>query len=46
MVDVIRSLLMECLEQQYSSVDGLVNQDGKANIAINKIQGILRDYES
>ena len=45
-IDSIRNLLMECLELQYGSVEGFVNQDGKANIAISKIQEILRTYES
>jgi len=45
-VDAIRNLLMECLEQHYGSIDNLVNQDGKAHVAIGKIQNILREYES
>ena len=44
-VDIIRNLLIECLEQQFGSLDSLVNQDGKANITLGKIQDILRDYE-
>lgn len=44
-VDAIRGLLMECLEQQYGSIDQLVNHGGKANIAIAKIQDILKNYE-
>jgi len=44
-VDVIRGLLMECLEQQFGSLGSLVNQEGKANVTLNKIQDILRDYE-
>lgn len=45
-VDVIRNLLLECLEQHYGSIDGLVNQDGKAHVALQKIHDILRAYES
>ena len=42
--DAIRNLLMECLEQHYGSIEGLVKQDGKATIALDKIKSILRDY--
>jgi len=45
-VDLIRNLLMECLEQQFGSLGNLVNQDGKAHVTLSKIQDILRDYES
>ena len=45
-VDAIRSLLMECLEQQFGSLGNLVNQDGKAHVTLNKIQEILNDYQS
>ncbi len=44
-VDAIRSLLMECLEQQFGSLGSLVNQDGKAHVTLAKIQDILKDYE-
>ncbi len=44
--DAIRNLLMECLEQHYGSIEGLVNRDGKANVVLDKIKNILRDYES
>jgi len=45
-VDTIRSLLMECLEQQYGSIENLLNQDGKANLSLAKIKNILEEYES
>ena len=44
-VDLIRNLLMECLEQQFGSLGNLINQDGKAHVTLNKIQDILRDYD-
>lgn len=44
--EAIRNLLMECLEQHYGSIEALVNQSGKANVTIDKIKNILREYES
>lgn len=43
---LIRNLLLECLEQYYGSITNMVNQDGKAKIALMKIQSILNDYEA
>lgn len=44
--DAIRNLLTECLEQHYGSIDGLLNQDSKASLALEKIKRVLRDYEA
>jgi predicted nucleotidyltransferase len=45
-VDAIRRLLVECLEQHFGSLSNLVHQDNKADIALNKISEILKDYEN
>lgn len=45
-VDAVRRLLVDCLEQHFGSLSNLVHQDTKADIALNKISEILKDYEN
>lgn len=45
-VNAIRSLLLECLEQHFGSLTNVTQQDTKAQLALSKINDILRAYDN
>ena len=45
-VDAIRQLLIDCLEQHFGSLSSLVDQNNKAQLTLNKISEIIKDYEN
>jgi len=44
-VEQVRSLLLECLEQHYGSLGNMISREKRARRALEKIQGVLRDFE-
>jgi hypothetical protein len=41
----VRELLMNCLEQQYGSLEGVVVKQNQASTALNKIKKIIEDLD-
>lgn len=42
----IRALLLDCLEQQYGSLEGVVIKPDQATVALNKIKRIIEDLDA
>ena len=44
--DVIRQLLMDCLEQHFGSLSAVVSQQNAAELALKEMKAVLKRYET